>query len=118
MANPTQNANALTFLADTVSFAAQLRSLYDFARSIRDRQAAHNYAANLQAMPTYAVAADGSQGVADATPVQGHPIAGQNATFFALDQGRINLVVDLVSLVEGAAVATLDRRPTINALLP
>jgi hypothetical protein len=118
MAQPTQNANALTFAQNIINFNSQLKYLLGLAEDIQESQANHNYAANLQAMPTYALNADGSQGATDGSPQQGNPIVGLNVSFYNLDQSRINLANDLVTLLTGSgAVSTLDRRPKIDALL-
>lgn len=128
MAQPTQNANAIAFQQDILAAAAQAKSLLLFCQSIQARQATHNYAANLQAMPTYTPDASGNpptttaNGVTsvatDAAPDQGHPIVGLNVSFYSIDIFRSVVIGDLVTMLTGGgAVAASDHRPLIDALL-
>lgn len=119
MAQATQNANALAFLRDITDFAQQLKTVLAAAQSIQARQATHNYAANLQAMPTYAMNADGTALAVDATPQQGNPIVGVNLSFYSTDIFRSTVIDDMVKMLTGSGdVAASDRRPRIDALLP
>lgn len=129
MSQPTQYSNALAFQESIIVAATQLNSLLAFAQQIQSAQTSHNYAANLQAMPTYTPDTAGNPPVTtgeggvttitpDAAPNQANPMIGLNVSFYNLDQGRINLINDFATFMTGGAAPTLDRRPTVAALLP
>jgi hypothetical protein len=118
MAQPNQNSNALTFAQNTINLAAALMAHLAQAQAMQEQQSVKGYLTNINAMQTYALNADGSQGATDGSPVEGNPIVNLNVTPYALGVGYSAVVTDLVNFLTGAAsVAQTDRRPAMQALL-
>jgi hypothetical protein len=118
MAQPTQNANALLFAQNEINLANQLSALLSLAQTMQQEQNVKGYLANINAMQTYALNADGTAGATDGSPVEGNPIVGLNVTPYALGVAKSQLVDDLVSFLTGSAASQTDRRPAMQALLP
>ena len=113
------NTNAITFISELQSFAAQLKLLLVTASDIQDRQTINNYTANFAAMQTYTLNADGTQGNTDVIPVATHPIVDVHVSSSELSGALGYGVNDFVSFMTGSGpVSQSDRRSAIGALLP
>jgi hypothetical protein len=118
MANPGTQQNAINTLTDWVNLANQFWSLYTACKTMYQRQAQHGYVALYNATSTYAVNADGSPGATDGSPNNAHPMQGTYLTANQISGFDGYAVNHFIDFVEGNAVATADRRPAIQQMLP
>lgn len=116
--NPGLQGNAYAALNDYAALATQFWNLYMACKTMQQRQTQHNYTAIYNATTTYTLNADGSPGANDVTPNNAHPMVGTYITANEVSGFEGYGIDNFISFIENGAVATADRRPAIQQMLP
>lgn len=105
------------------SFCVQLNQMLNLAKALQSQNAVTPFATAWNALKTAVLAADGTLGTADGSPVQTNPIDTRVAGYGALQrnnssadfQGGLQAVVDFVTFMSGAQVnANAARQAQVN----
>jgi len=98
MAVDTPSNRALACANDLIAWEQRLEQLLLDARAISTRVTQGNFQGNWNAMATYLVSTNGTQGATDANPVNTHPIVGLNVPANTL-QGFSFMVNDFITFM-------------------
>lgn len=119
----TKQSQAVALANELIGLAGMLQSVNFTASGLSQRYGNQGTQAVLNALPTCALAADGSLGAADTAPVSGNPIdtrvvIGLNRACTAQQLIAVkNTMNEFIAFMSNAAVTTKDRTSTTDVIL-
>jgi hypothetical protein len=119
MSQKLQQDSAVAFAGQLVATAQAFRDLRSQVAALVAVNTSNNYDALFKVLPTFAWAADGTAGQADATPNNAHPISAQSLNRSENQLlGLLYLLADFQAFLAGGALAaTASRSVTIDQLV-